>query len=78
MPITSAVEATTAGQAVPGGVNAAPLSAKYASQVSAATPCVHATITSGGISRARPLTTANCAAWVTAAPSERANQLRRA
>src|SRR5439155_15692325 len=34
-------------------------------------------MTSGGIARARPLTTANCAAWVSAAARESANQVRR-
>lgn len=43
----------------------------------AATDCAQVTMTSGGMSRARPLTTANCVAWVRAAPRESANQLTR-
>ena len=49
---------------------------KKTTHAAQATPWVHATITSGGIARARPLTTANCTAWVSAAPSDSANQVR--
>ena len=40
-----------------------------------ATSWVPATMASGGMAWARPLTTANCAACVSAAASESANQL---
>src|SRR5438105_11719669 len=42
-----------------------------------ATVCVHATMTRGASARPRPLTTANCVACVTAAPSDSANQFTR-
>jgi hypothetical protein len=78
MPVTSADEASTAGHAPRDHVNAWPDTAKNASQASVATDWVQATMTIGGIAWARPFTTANWAAWVRAAPSERTNQLRRA
>ena len=77
IPITSRDEAAMAGQAAPGGTNAWPETTKKTTHAAQATAWVHATITSGGISRARPLTTANCTAWVSAAPSDSANQVRR-
>ena len=62
----------------PGQTNGRPVTAKNTSQPVNATACVQATITSGGMSRARPFTTANCPACVTAAASESANQLSEA
>ena len=62
IPITRRDEAAMAGQAAPGGTNAWPETRKKTTHAAQATPWVHATITSGGISRARPLTTANCTA----------------
>ena len=77
MAITSTAEAAIAGQARPGATKAWPDRAKNAIQAANATACVHATMTSGGIARARPLTTANCAACVSAAARDSANQVRR-
>ena len=74
MPVTSTADATTADHAPVGATKPCPDTTKNTSQAATATPCVHTTITSGGMSLARPLTTANWAAWVTAAPSESANQ----
>jgi hypothetical protein len=77
MAATSTADTTMASHAVPAGVTKdSPDTAKNASQTTTATNWVEATITSGGMSCARPLTTANCAAGVTAAPSDSANQLR--
>jgi hypothetical protein len=59
MPITRIDEPSTAGHAARDQVNAWPETAKYASQASVATVCVHATMTIGGIACARPLTIAN-------------------
>jgi len=78
MPVTSSDEASTAGHAERDHVNAWPDTAKKASHARVATVWVHATMTIGGIACPRPFTTANCTAWVRAAPSERRNQLRRA
>src|SRR2546426_7072599 len=77
MPVTRTEEPSTAGHAAGDHVNAWPEAAKNTSHASVATACVHATMTMGGIACARPLTTANWAACVRAAPSERTNQLRR-
>ena len=77
IPITSTAQTATAGQAASGGANAWPVTRKKTTQLAAAIACVQATITSGGIARARPLTTANCAAWVSAAPNDSANQFTR-
>src|ERR671936_2306143 len=78
MPATSNAEPSTAGHAARVHVNAWPETAKKASHASVATDWVHATMTIGGIACARPFTTANWAACVSAAPSESRNQLRRA
>src|SRR5437763_4874842 len=78
MPATSSAEPSTAGHAARDHVNAWPDTAKNFSHASVATDWVHATMTIGGIARARPFTTANWAACVSAAPSESRNQLRRA
>src|SRR5438874_942752 len=78
MPATSSAEPSTAGHAARDHVKAWPDTAKNTSQASVATDCVHATMTIGGIARARPFTTANWAACVSAAPSESKNQFRRA
>src|ERR1700752_3942253 len=78
MPITSTDEPSTAGHAARDHVNAWPETAKNASHASVATVWVQATMTIGGIACARPLTIANWAACVTAAPSEKRNQFRRA
>src|SRR5436309_13505411 len=76
MPATSSAEPSTAGHAARDHVKAWPETAKNVSHASVATDWVHATMTIGGIIRARPFTTANWAACVSAAPSERTNQLR--
>src|SRR5919201_3002821 len=78
MPATSNAEPSTAGHAARDHVNAWPETAKKASHASVASDWVHATMTIGGIARARPLTTANWAACVSVAPSECRNQLRSA
>src|SRR5262249_61997655 len=77
MPITSTDEPSTAGHAALDHVNARPDTAKNASHASVATVCVHATMTIGGIARARPLTIANRTAWVTAAPTGGRDQVTR-
>src|SRR5262245_8717261 len=77
MPITSTAHTTTAGHAKRGSANGWPLTRKYTPQLPVATACVHVTITRGGMARARPFTTANWAAWVSAAPNASANQFTR-
>lgn len=57
--ITSTLDAAIAGHADPGHLNARPVIAKKTNQAVKAMVCVPATMTRGGISRARPLTTAN-------------------
>src|SRR5437879_5273768 len=75
--ITRTLDAAIAGHARPGDTNWWPEMAKNSSHAVKATTWVPATMTSGGISRARPLTTANCPAWVSAAARERTNQFSR-
>jgi hypothetical protein len=74
--VTRITDAAMPSHAGPGHTKRAPPTAKTTSQPVNATACVHATMTSGGMARARPLRTANWVAWVTAAASARTNQLR--
>src|SRR5713101_7683670 len=71
-------DAMMAGQTQSGAEKRAPVKRKKASQARADNNWPQATMTSAGITRPRPLMTANWAAWVKAAPSESGNKVTRA